>query len=193
MRGIKLKYMTLAIGFMLSGCGQNIYYYQNDGLKLKMQAQPSDASQPVQGTLAFKERVALIVPQKKDGEAYSLISGFSFDKEKTGSDDKPAIFGALHIRSALITGDAATQVASAGFAPVVAQQIAQLHGKDTPKASELAKAIVNRLSDDQKNQMQEFKDCPPKLNKQQESNFALLTKATYNSNLCNEIINLLNQ
>jgi hypothetical protein len=194
MCGIRLKNMILSLGFMLGGCGQNIYYYQNDGLMLKMQGRPSDASQPVQGTLAFKERVALVVPQKQDGEAYSLLSGFSFDKESKGSDGKPAIFGPLHIRSALITGEAATQVASANDAPKVALQLAQLHGEDTLPAKNQATGIVEKLSDVEKSQMQEFKDCPSKLNKQQENKFAKLTKnATYNPALCKEIIKLLNQ
>lgn len=196
MCGIRLKYMVFVLGVMLGGCGQNIYYYQNDGFMLKMQGRPSDASQPVQGTLAFKERVALVVPQKKDGEAYSLISGFSFDKESTGSDGKPAIFGPLHIRSALITGDAATQVATDQKAPLVAKQVAKLQGQDTPPAKTQAQSIVEKLSIDQKAKMKDFKACPDKLNKQREDQFAKLTPdapLTYNSNLCKEIIKILDQ
>jgi hypothetical protein len=94
----------LAITALGNGCTNALLFYETGKIGLSLQARPNDASQPLQGSLAFKQRTAAIVPPKRtDADAGAMISSFRFGKE-------PGFFGPITIETGLITGDAAYQV-----------------------------------------------------------------------------------
>ncbi len=87
-----------------------MYFYETEKISLTVEARPADASQPVQGNLGIKQRVALIVPKKSnddsgDGEALSAISSFNFRIMK-----QDWAFNPILVQTAFITGDAATKL-----------------------------------------------------------------------------------
>ena len=94
----------LAMAVLGNGCTNALLFYETGKIGLSLQARPNDASQPLQGSLAFKQRTAAIVPPKRtDAEAGAMISSFRFGKE-------PGFFGPITIETGLITGAAATEV-----------------------------------------------------------------------------------
>jgi hypothetical protein len=107
---IRIKmYAVLCLSFMLNGCATNtLYFYETEKISLTVEARP-DSSQPVQGSLGLKQRVALLVPKKSneqsaDGEALSAISSFNFKiKDESG-------FNPILIQTAFITGAAANEL-----------------------------------------------------------------------------------
>lgn len=131
---IRIKsYMTLGLVLMLSGCINTMYFYETEKISLTVEARP-DSSQPVQGSLGFKQRVALIVPKKSnkqsidgsnnqtiDGEALSAMSSFNFKIK-----DEPG-FNPILIQTAFVTGAAA-----------------EVFGNDKEKAGVVAEALAHR-------------------------------------------------
>ncbi len=84
-------------------CSNTIYFYETEKISLTVEGRP-DSTQPVQGNLGIKQRAVLIVPPKDGGEALSAISSFQFTKLPGGFFN----LGTVAIRSALVTGEAAT-------------------------------------------------------------------------------------
>ncbi|MER0204430.1 MAG: hypothetical protein DU480_11375 [Nitrosomonas sp.] len=129
-------YRILFFSLLLTGCANSIYFYETEKISLTVEARP-DSTQPVQGNLGLKQRVALIVPQKsnnvekdgevlstdsnnveKDGEALSTISSFDFRIK----DDKDFFrFNPVLIKTAFITGEAASNLYTENKAATVAK------------------------------------------------------------------------
>ncbi len=88
---------------LLPSCSNALYFYETDKISLLVEARP-DSSQPVQGNLGLKQRVALVTPSTKnpEGDALSSINSFRFKIE-----EEPG-FNPVTIQSAFITGDAAS-------------------------------------------------------------------------------------
>ncbi len=213
MRPIKLICMILGFCLAQTGCGKNIYYYQTDGFSLKLQGRPSDVSQPVQGTLAFKERAVVIVPQKEKGddtgEALSLISGFSFDKDKRDKDASIFNFGTLHIRSAVISGSAASEldnvtIASASNTPAgikpsdsnnitsngavnAAKNVMGINGEQLPTEDDNAIELVDSLTPNQRVNLKKLVnkiDCQDAPNPVDKKAYEVLTGWDYRAKDC---------
>ena len=107
MRTIIKRSVTPIFCLMLSSCSNALYFYETDKISLSLDIRP-DSTQPVQGNLGIKQRVALITPPKNSdgGEALSSISSFRFSL-------KPGSFldlGPVSIKTAFITGDAAADL-----------------------------------------------------------------------------------
>lgn len=103
-------YVISCLSFLLIGCVSPMYFYETEKISLTVEARP-DSSQPVQGSLGIKQRLALIAPKKNlndsnkgnDGEAISAITSFSFKiMPKPGN-----LFDPLVIQTAFVTGEAA--------------------------------------------------------------------------------------
>ena len=100
---------------LLSACSNTLYFYETEKISLTIEARP-DSSQPIQGNIGIKQRIALITPEKGekngkvDGEALSSISSFRFkvapDPEANGAFFNG--FNPVLIRTAFITGKAAS-------------------------------------------------------------------------------------
>lgn len=106
-------YMATCLSFLLIGCANPpMYFYETEKISLTVEARP-DSSQPVQGSLGIKQRLALIAPKKNQndsskgvGEAVSALSSFSFKI----SPEKNNLFDPLLIQTAFITGKAASDL-----------------------------------------------------------------------------------
>ena len=109
-------YRAFFLSLLLTGCANSIYFYETEKISLTVEARP-DSTQPVQGNLGIKQRVALIVPKKsndnadgkdgkdgKDGEALSTVSSFDF---RIIDDENFFRFNPILIRTAFVTGEAA--------------------------------------------------------------------------------------
>jgi len=94
--------VILVSPLLLPSCSNALYFYETDKISLLVEARP-DSSQPVQGNLGLKQRVALVTPATKnvEGDALSSINSFRFKIE-----EEPG-FNPVTIQSAFITGDAA--------------------------------------------------------------------------------------
>jgi len=95
--------VILLCPILLPSCSNALYFYETDKVSLTVDARP-DSSQPVQGNLGIKQRVALVTPATKSlvEDALSSISSFRFKiAEEPG-------FNPVTIQSAFITGDAAS-------------------------------------------------------------------------------------
>jgi hypothetical protein len=117
MQSITKKCFGVPVLLFLSACSNALYFYETDKISLTVEARP-DSSQPVQGNLGIKQRVALVTPAKKnavtatsvsttekassDGDALSVISSFRFKIE-----EEPG-FNPVSIQTAFITGEAAS-------------------------------------------------------------------------------------
>lgn len=127
---------------LLSACSNALYFYGTEKISLTIEARP-DPSQPVQGNLGIKQRTALVVPPKRPensgnqgNEALSSIASFRFVKEPGGVFD----LGPVTIRSALVTGEAAT-----ALSPEAQQNAARaLSGVDIQSYGELAEKAIQR-------------------------------------------------
>lgn len=102
-------YKILFLSLLLSGCANSMYFYETEKISLTVDARP-DPSQPVQGNLGIKQRVALVVPKKSnddtgDGEALSSISSFNFRIIK-----KDWAFNPILVQTAFVTGEAAVKL-----------------------------------------------------------------------------------
>jgi hypothetical protein len=117
MKPLALLYAAGLVALTLgSGCSNALLFYETGKVALSLEARPNDASQPVQGSLAFKQRTAAVVPPLKNGDAGAMISSFRFAKE-------PGFTGPITIQTALITGAAATKVVEEKKSSQVAQAI----------------------------------------------------------------------
>lgn len=106
-------YRAFFLSLLLTGCANSIYFYETEKISLTVEARP-DSTQPVQGNLGIKQRVALIVPKKsndnadgKDGEALSTVSSFDF---RIKDDENFFRFNPILIRTAFVTGEAADKL-----------------------------------------------------------------------------------
>jgi len=65
----------------LTGCSNALYFYETEKIAMSLEGRP-DSSQPVQGSLGLKQRVAIVAPpEEAKGEAMSMISSFRFRKD----------------------------------------------------------------------------------------------------------------
>jgi len=71
----------------LNGCSNALYFYETEKISMNLEGRP-DPSQPVQGSLGFKQRVAIVAPPKDPdtltqarSESVSMISSFRFRKD----------------------------------------------------------------------------------------------------------------
>ncbi|MGQ0445680.1 MAG: hypothetical protein ACT4O2_11295 [Beijerinckiaceae bacterium] len=102
--------LVLAIAFTwLIGCSNALYFYETEKIAMSLEGRP-DSSQPVQGSLGLKQRVAVVVPPedpdtmtKAKSEALSMISSFRFRKDPGTLRD----IGPVTIQTAFVTGKAA--------------------------------------------------------------------------------------
>ena len=103
MQPIIRSIVILISPLLLPSCSNALYFYETDKISLLVEARP-DSSQPVQGNLGLKQRVALVTPSTKnpEGDALSSISSFRFNIAS-----EPG-FNPVTIQSALITGEAAS-------------------------------------------------------------------------------------
>ncbi|WP_297326016.1 hypothetical protein [Nitrosomonas sp.] len=105
--------MTACLSFLLIGCvNPPMYFYETEKISLTVEARP-DSSQPVQGSLGIKQRLALVAPKKNQndsskgvGEAVSALSSFSFKI----MPEKNNLFDPVLIQTAFITGEAAAKL-----------------------------------------------------------------------------------
>jgi hypothetical protein len=96
-------FTLVLVSVTLTGCSNALYFYQTERIAMVLEARP-DSSQPVQGSLGIKHRIALIAPAKeKEGESVSALSTFRFQKEAGTAGG----IGPVTIRSTLLTGKAA--------------------------------------------------------------------------------------
>jgi hypothetical protein len=152
--------IALALALVgLTACSNAIYYYQSDRVSLTLETRP-DPTQPVQGNLGIKQRIAVITPGTESvqigvenepgidssevpkGEALSLIGSFKFGKDKgSGLDTGPVV-----IKAALICGDAAAKLkpgeASNASKALTAQSI--------PTYADLALRAIQKAEEKQK-------------------------------------------
>jgi len=97
---------AILVALVIAGSGCNaLYFYEQGKVALSLEARP-DSSQPVQGSLGFKQRTAVVAPPKIDGESAGMISSFRFGR--TGGFP-----GTIDIRTALVTGDAVPEAIGA--------------------------------------------------------------------------------
>ena len=140
----KIKmYMIFCLSFLLVGCGQTMYFYETEKISLTVEARP-DSSQPVQGSLGIKQRVALIAPKKEDGEAVSAISSFNFKiipKSWTP-------FNAVLIQTAFVTGKAASELNDPTAAKVA--QAITISGTAIRSANEEITCVVEKAKTNDK-------------------------------------------
>lgn len=138
---IKKCSVSLVLVTLLTGCSNALYFYETEKISLTVEARP-DSSQPVQGSLGIKQRVALVAPRvdKKGGEALSSISSFSFKI----IPEAGTIFNPVLIQTAFITGEAAANL-NQTQATKAAQAIT--HGVKTETSDELADSYVKGMND----------------------------------------------
>jgi len=111
-----------------------------------------DSSQPVQGSLGLKQRVAVVAPPKDPdtmsrarSDAVSMISTFRFRKDKGGFAD----LGPVTIQTALVTGSAATGLDRPKTQQVAAVQVTGVRtvGPDTPDIHARKKRLTDCVID----------------------------------------------
>jgi hypothetical protein len=128
---MRLKKVTSLAGAftLLCGCSNALYFYETEKIAMSLQGRP-DSSQPVQGSLGLKQRVAVVAPPKDPdttaqarSDAVSMVSTFRFRKDEGGFAD----LGPVTIQTAFVTGSAATALKEK--APAVAR--AQVTGVRT--------------------------------------------------------------
>lgn len=160
-----------------SGCTNALYFYETGKISLTVEGRP-DSTQPVQGNLGYKQRTAVLAPATVDAatgnstDAGSMISSFRF-----GTKDK------IHIRTALITGQAArcltdpqAQQAArvvAEVAPVPAYSELAKGAKDAavakqqlPRLQELVGKPFSALTPDEKTELGKITDTGDNYNQQ---------------------------
>lgn len=109
---------------LLPSCSNALYFYETDKISLTVDARP-DSSQPVQGNLGIKQRVALITPAtKSSGGTKPTANGSACNSGLVTSsteDSKPCTSGSA-CEGALVTpstknteGDALSSISSFRF------------------------------------------------------------------------------
>lgn len=153
-------YAILLCCVVLSGCVNTMYFYETEKVSLTVEARP-DSSQPVQGSLGIKQRVALIVPKKSnndtgDGEALSAISSFNFRiMDEAGFDP-------ILIQTAFITGKAAAELTDAQAA--VAAQAITLSGNEIEDMGAHADCVINKAANAEPSKFDVLKEIVKKDN-----------------------------
>lgn len=137
------KYKILFLSLLLTGCANSIYFYETEKISLTVEARP-DSSQPVQGNLGIKQRVAMIVPKKsddvgKDGEALSAISSFDFRIKDVSGEFNPIL-----VRTAFVTGEAASKLYNASDSKTInnLNMSDPIVSEETSKAAKVAKVLA---------------------------------------------------
>jgi hypothetical protein len=140
--------MATCLSFLLIGCAnQPMYFYETEKISLTVEARP-DSSQPVQGSLGIKQRLALIAPKKNQndsskgvGEAVSALSSFSFKI----SPEKNNLFDPVLIQTAFVTGEAAAKLGTPVEVAKVAQAIT-LKGSEIEDMGAHADCVINKAA-----------------------------------------------
>lgn len=134
----------------LTGCSNALYFYETEKISMSLEGRP-DSSQPVQGSLGLKQRVAILAPPNDPdtmtkGEAMSMISSFRFRKDPGTLRD----LGPVTIQTAFVTGKAARSLESPQaerIAQAIAQAQVQVIGPDTPDILARKKRLSNCVKD----------------------------------------------
>ncbi len=109
-------FMTALVSATTAGCSNALYFYQTERIAMVLEARP-DSSQPIQGSVGIKHRIALVTPAKeKEGDSVSALSKFAFEK-KPGSLGR---VGPVTIRSTLLTGQATKELTQSQTTAAVA-------------------------------------------------------------------------
>jgi hypothetical protein len=155
---------VLAIAFTwLTGCSNALYFYETEKIAMSLEGRP-DSSQPVQGSLGLKQRVAVVVPPEvpdtmtAKSEALSMISSFRFHKDP--GEERRFDIGPVTIQTAFVTGKAAKSLEQPE-AGEIARAIAQapVIGKAISTEGEIADIILSNLDKpDRKTARQDLKD-----------------------------------
>lgn len=149
MRKINTFLISMGLAILLAACNNALYFYETEKISLSAEARP-DSSQPVQGSLGIKQRVALIAPKKSDkDDALSAINSFSFKISPAAG----TIFNPVLIQTAFITGDAAQL--DLNQARNAAKAIT-LKGFETNTTDKNADDIVNGINDDDRNTLKQI-------------------------------------
>jgi len=140
-------YKILFLALLLGGCANSMYFYETEKISLTVEARPADASQPVQGNLGIKQRVALIVPKKSnddtgDGEALSSISSFNFRIIK-----EDWAFNPILVQTVFVTGDAASELYKENNNSHLVARVAEAITVEPAKLSPLGRYAVCIVSD----------------------------------------------
>lgn len=152
-------YKIIFLSLLLNGCVNSMYFYETEKISLTVDARP-DPSQPVQGNLGIKQRVALIVPKKgigdgaipkkinddtDDGEALASISSFNFRIMK-----KDWALNPILVQMAFITGDAAVELYKDKDPSLVADVAKAITVEDAelPSLESYAVCIADKMKSD---------------------------------------------
>jgi len=138
-------FMTACLSFLLIGCASPpMYFYETEKISLTVEARP-DSSQPVQGNLGIKQRLALIAPKKNQndsskgvGEAVSALSSFSFKIMPKENN----LFDPVLIQTAFVTGEAAAKLENPEKVAEVARAIT-LEGSEIENMDKHAECVFN--------------------------------------------------
>ncbi|MEI7995314.1 MAG: hypothetical protein WCH01_10475 [Methylococcaceae bacterium] len=180
--------VILVSPLLLPSCSNALYFYETDKISLLVEARP-DSSQPVQGNLGLKQRVALVTPATKnvEGDALSSINSFRFKIE-----EEPG-FNPVTIQSAFITGDAAyclNQKQTEKAASIVAQsgelQIVTVAPELLQSRRAKAATFIKGLSSNELDTLATAMDKEPGANALSD---ILLAVGAANSNTSFEVIN----
>lgn len=166
-------YKVIFLSLLLSGCANSMYFYETEKISLTVDARP-DPSQPVQGNLGIKQRVALIVPKKSnddandevvpkkgtgdgaipkkinddtdDGEALASISSFNFRIIK-----KDWALNPILVQTAFVTGDAAVKLYEKNDSLLVARvaEAITIESNQLPPLKSYATCIAKKIKSDQ--------------------------------------------
>ncbi len=185
--------LVFAIAFTwLTGCSNALYFYETEKMAMSLEGRP-DSSQPVQGSLGLKQRVAVVAPPKYPdtmtqarSEAISMLSTFRFRKDKGGFFD----LGPAMIQTALVTGSAANGLKNQ------APEVAEVQVIGTPIATEedLTDIILSNLNrPDRKTDREKLKDllrtrCTAMTDDEQRTFEKLTGAATFTVPLCESIL-----
>lgn len=162
MHAILRMYVISCLSFLLIGCVSPMYFYETEKISLTVEARP-DSSQPVQGSLGIKQRLALIAPKKNlndsnkgdDGEAISAITSFSFKiMPKPGN-----LFDPLVIQTAFVTGEAAKLEESLVQKVAEAITVGNLSAKQSFATNKIVEKLFSADNKLDKKKLEDFLRC----------------------------------
>lgn len=162
-----MRLTSLAGAFtLLCGCSNALYFYETEKIAMSVQGRP-DSSQPVQGSLGLKQRVAVVAPPKDPdtttrarSDAVSMVSTFRFRKDEGGFAD----LGPVTIQTAFVTGSAATALERKAPAVAVVQVTGvRTVGPDTPETVNKKESLITCVEKlDDKNKLEAIaREFPP--------------------------------
>jgi len=142
-----------------------MYFYETEKISLTVEARP-DSSQPVQGSLGIKQRLALIAPKKNQndsskgvGEAVSALSSFSFKIMPKENN----LFDSVLIQTAFVTGEAAAKLDTPEDVAKVASAIT-LEGGEIENIDKHAECVFNNAVNAVPNKLDLLKEIVKKDN-----------------------------